>query len=81
MLGLAFLREAIQSISHNISFSLIIIGLKVVSKKFFDLANLSRAQVFYIYKSTDVIMISKAPNLIFAAFYVVALSFQGFNNS
>ncbi len=79
--GLASLEEARQSISRSISFSLTIIDLEVVSREFLGPANLTRAQAFCIHKSTEVIMVSKDEDLIFAAFQVVAPSFKVFNNS
>ena len=39
------------------------------------------AQILCIYKTTEVIMIYKDENLIFAAFQVKTLCFKGFNNS
>ncbi len=44
-------------------------------------ADLTRAQVFQIPESTEVIMVSKNKDLVFAAFQVVAPSLKGFNNS
>ncbi len=42
-LGLAFLREARQGISRNISFFLMIIDLEIVSKELLGLADLAKA--------------------------------------
>ncbi len=80
-LGLTSLGEARQSISRSISFSLTIIDLEVVLRELLGPADLTRAQAFRIYESTEVIMISKDGNLVFAAFRVVALSLKSFNNS
>ncbi len=80
-LSLASLREARQSISRSISFSLMIIDSEVVSRDFLSPADLTRAQVFCIHESTEVIMVSKDENLVFAAFQVVAPSLKGFNDS
>ncbi len=81
ILSLAFLREIRQSISRNISFSLSIIDLEVISRELLGLADLTRAQVFYIYELAKVIMVSKNKELILATFPVVALSLKCFKNS
>ena len=65
-LGLASLEEVRQSISYSISFFLIIIDLKVISKKLLGLVDLIKAQIFRIYKLTEVIMVIKDKDLIFA---------------
>ncbi len=80
-LDLASLEEARQSLSRSISFCLMIIDLEVVSRELLGPADLTRAQAFHIHESTEVIMISKDEDLVFAAFQVVAPSFKGFNNS
>ncbi len=67
-LGQAFLKEVRQDISYNISFSLTIINLEVVSKELLGLADLTRAQTLRIYESAEFIMVSKDKDLIFAAF-------------
>ncbi len=79
--GLAFLGEARQGISRSICLSLTIIDLKVVSRELLGLAYLTKAQAFRIHVSTEVIMVSKDKNLIFAALQVVAPSLKGFNDS
>ncbi len=80
-LGLVFLGEARQGISRSISLILTIIDSKVVLRELLGPADLTRAQVFCIYESTEVIIVSKDEDLVFAAFQVVAPSFKGFNNS
>lgn len=57
-----------QDINYSISYSLTIINLKVVSKKLFGLADLTRAQTFHIHELTKVVMVNKDNDLIFAAF-------------
>ncbi len=79
--SLASLGEARQGISRNISLSLTIIDLKVVSRELLGPTDLTRAQAFHIQKSTEVIMVSKDKDLLFAALQVVAPSLKGFNNS
>ncbi len=80
-LDLASLGEARQGISHSISLSLIIIDSKVVSKELLGPADLTRAQAFRIYESTQIIIVSKDEDLVFVAFQNVAPSLKGFNNS
>ena len=58
-----------------------IIDSKVVLGELLDLTDLLRAQVFCIYETTEVIMIHKNENLIFATFQVIAPGFKCFNNS
>lgn len=58
-----------------------IIDLKVISKKLLNSANLIRAQTFYIYKLTKVVIVSKDKDFILAAFKVVASSLKSFNSS
>ena len=66
--GLAFLEKARQNICHNISFFLTIINLEVISRELLGSANLTRAQVFCIHKLTEIVMVNKKENLVFAAF-------------
>ncbi len=66
--GLASLKEVRQGISRSISFSLTIIDLKVVSREFLDLTDLTRAQTLCIHKLAEVIMVNKDEDLVFAAF-------------
>lgn len=80
-LDLAFLREVKQSIGQNISFFLTIMDLKVVSRKFLGPINLVKVQTFCIYKLTNVIIVDKDKNLVFATFQLVAPSLESFNNS
>ncbi len=80
-LGLAPLGEAWQGISRRISFFLMLINLEVVSRELLGSADLTRAQAFRIHKLTEVIMVSKDEDLIFAALQVVAPSLKGFNNN
>lgn len=57
--GLTSLKEVSESIRRSIGFFLTKIDLKIVSRELLSLTNLTRAQTFYIYESTDVIMINK----------------------
>ena len=45
------------------------------------LINLTSAQTLYIYKLSNVIMVNKNKNLVFAALQVVLSDFEWFNNS
>ncbi len=65
-LGPASLRETRQSISHSISFSLTIIDLEVVSKELLGPVDLTRAKAFHIYILTEVVIVSKDYDLVFA---------------
>ena len=67
-LSLASLWEVKQSISHSISFSLMIINSKVVLRELLGPANLTRALAFYIHELTEVVIVSKNEDLIFTAF-------------
>ena len=80
-LGLASLGEAKQSISRSISFSLIIIDSEVVLRELLGPVDLTKAQAFHIYELTEVIMVNKDKDLVFAAFQVVVPSLKSFNNS
>ncbi len=44
-----------------------IMDLEVVLRKLLGLADLTRAQAFYIHESTKVVMVSKDEDLVFAA--------------
>ncbi len=67
-LGLAPLKEAKYGISRSISLSLTIINLKVVSREFLGPADLARAQTLCIHELTEVFVVSKDEDLVFAAF-------------
>lgn len=67
-LSLTFLREVKQSINCNISLSLVIFDLKMVSKELLGLIGLTKIQVFHNHKSTEIIIVSKDKDLIFIVF-------------
>ena len=69
-LDLAFLYKAKQGISHSISIFLTIIDLKVISRKFLGLVNLTKAQALSIHKLTGVILVNKDKNVVFGIFQV-----------
>lgn len=77
---LASLWEVKQSISHSISFSLIIIDLEGISRKFLGPSDLTKAQIICIHELIEVVMISKDEKLVFAVFQVMAPSIEIFNN-
>lgn len=66
--GLAFLCEARQSISCSISLFLTVINWKVISREFLGIADLTKTQTFCIHKSTEVVVVIKDKDLIFAVF-------------
>lgn len=78
---LALLKEIKQRISSYISLALTIINMKVILRELLGLLNLSRAQTFYIYKLTKVIVICQNKHLFFTIFKIVLLSFKSLNNS
>ena len=57
-----------------------IIYLELITRELLGPPDLSRAQVLYIHKLTEVVMVCKDKDLVFAAFQVVAPSFKDFNN-
>lgn len=65
---LASLREAKQSISHNISFSPTIINSKIVLQELLSLADLIKTQVFYIHELIKIIIVIQDKKLIFVVF-------------
>ncbi len=67
-LGLVSLWEARQGINYKISLSLIIINSEVVFKELLGPAMLTRAQTLCIYKSAEVIIVSKDEDLVFATY-------------
>ena len=52
----------------------------MVLREFLGPAALSGAQALYIHETTEVIVVRKDENLIFAAFQIVAPSLECFNN-
>ena len=52
----------------------------MVSKKFLDLIDLFKAQVFYIYKIIKIIIIYKNKYLVFVIFQIIKLYYRNFNN-
>ncbi len=69
-----------QGISRSTSLFLTIIDLEVVSRELLGSADLTRVQAFCLHESTEVIMVSKDEELIFAALQVVAPSLKTFND-
>lgn len=57
-----------QGISSSISFALMIIDPKVVSKQLLSSTNLSRAQTFGIYEVSQVVIVHKDENLMLITF-------------
>ncbi len=67
-LKLTSLKETRQVISRNIRLFLTIVYLEMVSRELLGSTNWARAQVLCIHESTEVMMVSKDENLIFAVF-------------
>ncbi len=76
----AFLWEAKQSIGRSISFLLTIIDLEIVSRELLGLVDLTRVQAFYIYQSTEVVIVINDKNLVFATLQVMAPSLESLND-
>ena len=53
----------------------------MVSKKLLSLADLPRAQIFYIYEVTKVVIIYENKHLILETFQIVIPCLRNFNNS
>ena len=63
-----FLKKTKERICSSISFTLIIINLEKITKKFLGAADLTRAQTVYIYKLSEIIIVSKNKNFVLAVF-------------
>ena len=74
------MRETKPSVGNFIGFFQITIDLEVIIRKILGLIDLTKAQIFCIYKSTDIIILYKNENLIFLAFQIVPPGFKNFNN-
>ena len=79
-LGLASLKEARQGISRSICIFLTIIDLKVISRELLGPKNLIKAIAFSIHELTELIMVNKDEDLVFATFQEVTPSLQSLNN-
>lgn len=79
-LSLILLWESRHGISCNISLSLTIVNLKIVTKELLGLTDLTKAQVLCIYELMEVVIINEDKDLVFIAFQVMILSFAYFNN-
>ena len=80
LLILASLWKPRQSICSRICLTLAIVDSEMVSRELLGPADLSRAQVFHIHETTEVIVVHKDENLILTAFQVVAPSLECFND-
>ena len=80
-LSLFFCRNCDKVFIAIFAFFFKIVNLKIILKKFVSLINLSRAQIFYIYETTKVVIIYKNKYLIFITFQIVILCFKDFDNS
>lgn len=80
-LALTSLKKAGKSVSSSVCLVLAIIDPEVVSRELLSSPNLSRAQALRIHESLEVVVVRKDEDLVFAAFWVVEPSLEGFNNS
>lgn len=53
----------------------------MVLQEFLGLADMTKTQMFHIYKLSKVIIVNEIKNPIFATFKVIASSFKGLNNN
>ena len=53
----------------------------MVSRELLGPSDLSRVKAFCIHESTEVVVVRKDKDLVFAAFQIVAPSLKGFNDS
>ena len=77
---LASLEESWQSVSSCICLALVIIDLKMVLREFLGAMDFLGAQTFCIHETTEIIVVCKDKNFMFAAFQVVVPSLECFNN-
>ncbi len=80
-LALTSLRKAGKSVSSSVCLVLAIIDPEVVSRELLSSPSLSGAQALRIHESPEVVVVSKDEDLVFAAFWVVGPSLEGFNDS
>ena len=78
---LALLEKPRQSICSRICLALAIIDSKVIMRELLGPTNLFGAQALHIHELTEVIMVRKDKNLMFAAFQIVTSRLKGFDNS
>lgn len=67
-------------VRSSISFFLTMNNSKMVLKKFLSPLNLSKVQIFCIYKFTKIIFVSQNKDLVFKRLQVLSSSFKAFNN-
>ena len=75
------LKNLWQGIYSYIYLALVVIDLEIVLRELLGQMNLSGAQTFYIHKTTVVIMVYEDKNLMLAAYKVIALCLENFDNS
>ena len=63
------------------SFFLVVINLKIVTKKLLGLTYLILSQFFNIHKLIKVVIVYKDKNVIFTTFEIILLDFEHFDNS
>ena len=66
--GLIPLREVRQRVCSSVCLALMIINSKVITKELLSPADLSGAQTLRVHEPTEVVMVGKYENLVFATF-------------
>lgn len=57
-----------------------IINVKVILREFLDPSNVKKAQVFLIYKLTEVVIVGEDKSFKFVVFSLIVPNFKSFNN-
>lgn len=65
---LNFLKKIKKSVCSFFDLALPIINLRIIPKKLLSSPNLFKAQVLYIYKALEIVIVRKYKNLMFTAF-------------
>lgn len=75
------LRVLRESINSPISFVLVIINLRMIPQQLLSPLDLSRTQVFDVYKMVEIVIICENKNLISAIFQLMSPDLEDPNNS
>ena len=73
--------EVRQHVCSSVCLALTVINLKVVMREFLSLTDLSGAKTLYIHRPAEVVVFDEYKNFVIAAFWVVPLCLEGFNDS
>lgn len=77
---LGFSEGSMKSVYNSISLVLTILNLEIVLREFIGLADLTKAQIFYIHELTEVVAVCKHEDFILIAFKVGLLVLETCNN-